>query len=130
MGDDTKLKYDVIQKLIATKTSTRVLIDSFSIFKPSKDKIWKIIVVVLISIIPAMVISFQENTVLYFSGALDTVLNLMLAMFGIIFTGYAIPLILLGDFRIISPFLQSTNFLKSLENPFIIPTISKSPFNG
>ena len=57
MGDDTKLKYDVIQKLFATKTSTRVLIDSFSIFKPSKDKIWKIIVVVLISIIPAMVIT-------------------------------------------------------------------------
>lgn len=97
MGDDIKLKYEVINKLFKTSTSTKVLIKSFSIFIPNKKKVWRILGVIIVALIPATIISCQDATVKLFSDTSEMVLNLMLAFFGIVFTGYSIFQALLNE---------------------------------
>lgn len=118
MGDDTKLKYDVINKLFEPQTSTSALIQSFSIFKPSKRNRWKILVVILISIMPSIMISFRQDTISCFADASDAVLNLMLALFGIIFTGYAIFQAILNE-KMLIKMIESTIETKSGEESLL-----------
>ena len=106
MENDVKLKFEVINKLFKSNTSTKMFFESFSIFLPSKKKIGRIFVVIFLAIIPSTIISLQQETIVLFSNISEMVLDLMLALFGVVFTGYAI-------FQAI---LNETMLLKMVEN--------------
>ncbi len=97
MEGGIKLKFEVIDKLFKPNTSTGVLLKSFSIFVPNRKKIRRIFTVIVVAVIPAIIISLQEETVTMFSDVSDIVINLMLALFGIVFTGYTIYQAILNE---------------------------------
>lgn len=106
MGDKG-IKPSVIEKLFIPDSSKKMLFRAFSVFKPSKDNVVSLMLLFLFSLIPAVIMSKGENTVLSFLGAVDLVLNLMLGLFGILFTGYAIFQAILNE-RLLIKMLEET----------------------
>lgn len=84
-----EINIDVLMELFHEKTSNSVFLDSLELFKVTK-KSWKSSgIFLLMSIVPAYIISSSPDTVELFENLLDLTLNIMLALFGIVFTGYA-----------------------------------------
>lgn len=88
--EGNQIKVSIIEKLFKTSSSGRIMLEAFGIFKPTKKNFFSLFLILLVSIIPAVIISIGENTVYCFLIAVELVLEIMLALFGIIFTGYAI----------------------------------------
>lgn len=118
MGNGIKLKYEVINKLFQVDTSTKVLLKSFSVFLPSKKKIGRIIAVIIIAFIPAIIISFQKETVILFSNISEIILNLMVALFGIVFTGYTIFQAILNE-KMLLKMVENTVNIKGEEESLL-----------
>lgn len=106
MGDKG-IKISIIEKLFISDSSKNMLFHAFAVFKPSKSNIISLIVLFLFSLVPAAIISCGENTVSSFLVSVDLALNVMLGLFGIIFTGYAIFQAILNE-KLLIKMLQET----------------------
>lgn len=85
-----KIKIENIDKLLQSEPSEKLLIKAIKDLKFSKKNYKSRIVLTIICIILGLLVGKHPDTVEIMQDILDTVLNIALAMFGIIFTGYAL----------------------------------------
>lgn len=86
----SQIKIDNIEKLLRSEPSEKLLIKAIKGLKSNK-KNWKSrTILTVICIILGIMIGTHANTVSIFQEAIDAILNVSLAIFGIIFTGYAL----------------------------------------
>jgi hypothetical protein len=83
---DDKTEKTILQ-MLKTETSERRLVKAFSIYKLNSSNIFARILTAIIFIAPSLLIGFQ-NTVQIMSETLEIVMNVLLALFGVVFTGY------------------------------------------
>jgi len=79
------LNVDNVNKLFKSVSSESILIGSFNAFKPTKSNF----IIFVICLIPSVIMGLSKNTINITLDAVGDILNVMLALFGIIFTGYA-----------------------------------------
>lgn len=77
-----------IHELAHPKTSERLMLESFEMFIIKKGNRFKCSVFLVICILMAFSIGYSKDTVVIFNDIVDIVLTIILALFGIAFTGY------------------------------------------
>lgn len=87
------MKYDIdpenIINLFSNDSSNKIFLRAFRILKISKDDWKKSVAILIICLIPTAMISISTDTVILFHTSVEQILNVTLALFGIVFTGYA-----------------------------------------
>lgn len=101
-----------VEKLAQVGTSNKKMISALKIFKPTKKNRKKYFAIIIICVIPAFLTGFSTDTVSIFSESLDMICNMTLALFGIIFTGYAFFQALIND-ELLLNMLEENNDEKS-----------------
>lgn len=101
-----------VEKLAKVGTSNKKMISALNMFKPTKKNRKKYLCIIFICLIPASLTGFSTDTVSIFSASLDTICNVTLALFGIIFTGYAFFQALIND-ELLLNMLEENNDEKS-----------------
>ena len=86
----SKIKEDVMQQLLKPRTSKEMFWKAFEIFKITKKHIVKQLVLLGVCALPACVIGLSENTVDLFSDISEMIMGVILAIFGVVFTGYTL----------------------------------------
>ena len=79
------LNVDNVEKLFKSVSSESILLGSFKVFKPTKTNF----IIFFICLIPSVTMGLSKNTINITLDAVGDLLNVILALFGIIFTGYA-----------------------------------------
>ena len=102
-----------VEKLMKVETSEKRLISAFRIFKLTKQNWKKYLCIIFICGIPACLISISLETISLFLEALDIIKDVILALFGIIFTGYAFFQALVND-ELLLNMLEESN-IKNLK---------------
>lgn len=98
------IKEEAIDNVLKTSNSEKLFIKAFSAYQISrKNCIEKIVIFMICSVISVM-FGFSSDTVPLITNSVSILLNVLLAFFGIIFTGYAIFQALLNNRLIISLF--------------------------
>lgn len=100
-----------VEKLAKVGTSEKRLISAFTIFKPTKRNWKKYLYILFLCGIPTYLISTSLETVSLFGEALDIIMDVILALFGIIFTGYAFFQALVND-ELLLNMLEESNIKK------------------
>lgn len=101
------LRLDIIEKMFQPISSNRILFDALKMFIPTKKEIGRFFVTVILSIIPTYFIATSYDTVSIFRDSVEIMNNVILALFGIVFTGYALFQALIGKEMLVR-MLQST----------------------
>lgn len=101
------LRLEIIEKMFQPISSNRILFDSIKMFFPSKKEIIRFFMTVVFSIVPAYFIAVSYDTVNIFRDSVQMINDVILALFGIIFTGYALFQALIGKEMLVR-MLQST----------------------
>lgn len=84
-----KIKMEIVHKLLENKTSSRIIVSSFHVFKFSKQKRKTQTFIFILAIIPSIFIGMSVNTQEIAVNSFQTILDVILALFGIVFTGYS-----------------------------------------
>lgn len=79
---------DSIKEILEQKTSERLLLESFRIYKLKRKNFLKCLVFGFFCAMLAYAIGFSNNSINIFSNVIDTILSIVLALLGIAFTGY------------------------------------------
>ncbi len=79
---------DRAEKMFSKKTSFQLLKESFTIILPSSKNIKTILFISSISMICAILIGFSFQTVEWFKDILSYIIEIDIALLGIVFTGY------------------------------------------
>lgn len=101
------LRLDIIEKMFQPISSNQILFDAMKMFIPTKKEIGRFFVTVILSIIPTYFIATSYDTVSIFQDSVEIMNNVILALFGIVFTGYALFQALIGKEMLVR-MLQST----------------------
>lgn len=83
-----KIDVDLLEKMLEPQTSARIMVESFENLNPTPKDIKKILFIFLIAFIPAFLIGYSVDTVTLFREAVEKINDVLLAIFGIVFTGY------------------------------------------
>ena len=106
------MKHDIdpenIVNLFSENSSNKMLLRAFRILNISKDGWGKNMAILVICSIPTIVISMSIDTVTLFHTSAEQILNVTLALFGIVFTGYAFFQALINN-ELLMRMLASTN---------------------
>lgn len=102
-----EIQIDIIEKLFRTSSSSELLIASMKQLLPKKREKFKYIFALIISLVPAYMIAVSEDTIFIFRDCVQILTNAVIALFGIIFTGYALFQALIGKEMLIR-MLQNT----------------------
>lgn len=81
---------DVIEKMLQPEPSEKLLIKTLKAFKAKKKDRRSRMVLIIVCIILGIVIGMHSDTVSILKECIDSILNVLLSFFGIIFTGYAL----------------------------------------
>ena len=92
-----KINVDLLVKMLEPQSSARIMIESFENLKPTKKDVKKILLICLIAFIPAFLIGYSEDTVTIFGDSVEKINDVLLAIFGIVFTGYVFFQALIND---------------------------------
>ncbi len=84
-----KINVDNVERLFEKKSSKQVMFHALKLLKPSKKNIVSFIIIILIGILPAGLISYSIDTIKMTKAAIEVIGGVVLALFGIAFTGYA-----------------------------------------
>lgn len=85
-----EINIDVLQNLIKKQTSGKLILEALKVFKISK-KNWKQQSCLYISsFLVALVVGMSKSTVSVVADSAQLILDIILALFGIVFTGYAL----------------------------------------
>lgn len=84
------IKIEMIEKLFQYTSSDEIKDKSFKLLIPEKKEIKKYLCAIVISVISSYLFSVSENTVELFFDTVDNINNIVIALFGIVFTGYAL----------------------------------------
>lgn len=88
MDQKTIQRADTLLKPTTSKAVLKIAIKSLR--PKDKDETLKSIYIIVLSVLPSLLIGFSENTVSIFIEMVETIQNVYLALFGIVFTGYAL----------------------------------------
>lgn len=91
------MKASVIERLLKPKSSKKIISSSFKLFKFTKKNRRERIILLFCAFIPAALVGASVNTVEVFVEAIQTILDVVLAIFGIVFTGYSFFQALIND---------------------------------
>ena len=91
------IKPENIEQLMKGKKSSEIIRSSFLQLKPTKETYRSFIFILIISLIPAGLIGFSSETIHMTKSAMEAVIGVILALLGIMFTGYAFFQALIND---------------------------------
>lgn len=91
-----KIYGDTITNFAKNVSSDQLLLRSLKVLKPRKDEAVTYIAAIGISVIISWIFSFNIDSVSYFKSASSVLLTVILALFAVVFTGYALFQALLG----------------------------------
>ncbi len=121
------MKIEIIEKLFTRSTSKKEMIRAFSVFKITKDNYISLLILLILSLIAAFIISIGNDTIRLFLQSVDAILDILLALFGIIFMGYTIFQAILNE-KMLIKMLENTD-TKDKEEKSILQ-ISNESFIG
>lgn len=84
-----EIKMDVIQRLLENKSSDKVMLSSLDVFKFSKKNVKKQILLYIVALVPSVLMGVAMDTQVILKDSIQLVLDVLLALFGIVFTGYS-----------------------------------------
>ena len=134
-----EIESNIIEKMFQPISSNIILFDTLKMFVPSRKGKGTYTVAIVLSIVPAFLAANSSQTVEIFQGFVQLVRDVSLAMFGIVFTGYALFQALIGKEMLIRMLkntigegkqeksrLQETNelFVKTMMMQFICIIVS------
>ncbi len=134
-----EIKSDIIEKMFESVSSNAILFDTLSMFVPRWKGKGTFIVASLLSIAPAFLAATSPQTTEIFQNFVQLVRDVSLAMFGIVFTGYALFQALIGKEMLVRMLkdtikegkqeksrLQETNelFIKTMMMQFVCIVVS------
>lgn len=80
---------EAVQELLRNKSSKSIMVSSFNVFKMKKENRTKQIILYIVALIPSILIGISVQTVGVLTDSLQTILEVVLALFGIVFMGYS-----------------------------------------
>lgn len=92
-----QVKENVLKALLNNYSSEKLLLDSFHIFLPNRGNIKEKSIIFGVCLIPSCLIINSNNIVTLFGNVCNTMLDVFLSLFGIIFTGFIFFQALLND---------------------------------
>ena len=92
-----QVKESVLKALLKNESSEKILLNSFNIFLPNKKNLKEKGIIVRVCLFPSYFLICSHNIVSLFGNICDTMLNVFLLLFGILFTGYVFFQALLND---------------------------------
>lgn len=90
------IRIDMVEKMFRHTSSDELARDALIVLLPKRKEIKKYLSVVILCFLPAIYISISKETVVTFFEIVELINNVILAMFGIVFTGYALFQALIG----------------------------------
>lgn len=84
-----EINIEVLLKLFEKQKSGKLVLNSLEIFKMTKENCKKQICLYLIALIVAMYVGMVPLTVQVLASSIQTIIDIILALFGVVFTGYA-----------------------------------------
>lgn len=87
MGGEINL--ESVEKLLKKRTSKQVVFSSFRVFKWTKKTRKQNAIICILSLIPSIFIGISPNTQTIFGDSCQTILEIIVGMFGVVFTGYS-----------------------------------------
>lgn len=110
-----EIKIEVLLKLLKKQSSQKLIADSLEIFKPTKRSIKKQLVLYAIAVLVSAFVGVSDDTKPVMVDTIQTILDIILALFGIIFTGYAFFQALINDELLIRLMSDTSNDKKGEE---------------
>lgn len=107
-----EIDIDVIMRLLKPQSSNKLIKKSLEVFKTSKDSRKKQICLYVISIMVATFVGISKETVSVMVDTTQAVLDVMLGLFGIVFTGYAFFQALINKELLIRMVINVSNYDK------------------
>ena len=92
-----EIKIEVLLKLLKNQSSTRLIVNFLKIFKPTKRTLKRQLILYVISVFDSIFVGASYDTKSIMVDTVQTILDIILALFGIIFTGYAFFQALIND---------------------------------
>lgn len=92
-----EIKIEVLLKLLKNQSSTRLIVNSLKIFKPTKRTLKRQLVLYIVAVFVSIFVGVSYDTKSIMVDTVQTILDIILALFGIIFTGYAFFQALIND---------------------------------
>lgn len=84
-----EVEIESIEQLFKKQTSKQLLIEAFKLILPKKKSWLSFVIVFGVCLLPSILISTSSNTINLTYNVVDKINDVILALFGIIFTGYA-----------------------------------------
>lgn len=106
-GNMPVIKEDVISNILKTSKSEKLFSKALSAYVLTKDNITEKLIIFAICTILSIILGMASNTVYLVTNSISLFLNITLALFGIIFTGYAIFQTLLTNELIVKLFEET-----------------------
>lgn len=91
-----EIQMDVVEKMFLVSSSSKFIISSLRLLVPKGSEKFKCYVTAGVSVIPAIIMAKSKNTISMFTDTIQISLEVILALFGIVFTGYALFQALIG----------------------------------
>ena len=85
-----KIDMDLLNKLFQQKASGAIVLDALCELAPKKKNYKNSIIIAVVCLIPSFLMGISYDTYSLFLGSIDIINNSITAVFGIIFTGYAL----------------------------------------
>ena len=92
-----EIKIEVLLKLLKNQSSKRLIFNSLEIFKPTKRSLKRQLILYAVAVIVSAFVGVSYDTKSIMVDTVQTILDIILALFGIIFTGYAFFQALIND---------------------------------
>ena len=83
-----EINVDLLEKMLEPQTSSTILIKSLDNLRPTKKDWKKVGLICLASAVPAVLVGCSKDTVVIFRDSIEKINDVLLAIFGIVFTGY------------------------------------------
>lgn len=84
-----EINLDIVLKLFNKTTSNKVLKNAIKVFKTTNDNLRQQIILGCIALTMAIFVGVSKETVKIMVDSIETIISIVLSLFGIIFTGYA-----------------------------------------
>lgn len=91
-----KIRIDMVEKMFQHTSSDELEKNALMTLIPRRKKLRRYLAIMIICFLPAFYISASKETVLVFFQIVEILNDVILAMFGIVFTGYALFQALIG----------------------------------
>ncbi len=91
MKQKIEIDIEIIEELLKNQTSKEMLFQSFNFILPNKTNknYLSFCIIILLSMIPSVLIGFSSDTISLIKSSAEKINEAMIALFGIVFTGYA-----------------------------------------